>query len=484
MVEVYEVGNGKQTLRGNSQIIPLRINSVTGKSEIYLNQPYAELINTPVVYHNGTQLLYQSDYEVTYTDDINLSRILFTNTYNQDTDYITWAILDTSISDFRPTELSYSIPETQVSTDSTSDTLILTNNITGFNIDNAIVEKNGLRLTPTTDYTIDFGTSELQLTSSPLSSDTIAVTTFNETDRLFLETMIYTATQDQQVFVVTEPVTDVAVAPIYYTDVNKAWVTINGQRIGSDKLSYDDSNNLTIDATINADDIVIITVTLDGNTPDSTQFNIDVDKYGKSQVYRTNDGDGTWLTADFRLGDEVMKLNNVNKLMDTSIQNVEVLTLNSINLAYVECDVNQVKQITVYNQTSSSLVPSSDYTLEVVDSIPAVVFTDNSQVGIGDMLTVTLTIGNTIELNGEKIRFTQVDFVHNTISGLTRGVLGTGPVDYSPIYSEVYGLTKNRTLDPVYYGVVWNSSNYYDNFGDPLQISNTPAATFLKYGHY
>jgi len=484
MVEVYEVGNGKQTSRGNSQFTPLRLNSVTDTSEIYLNQPYAPLVNTPVVYLNGTQLLYLVDYEVTYTDNVNSSRIAFTTTYDQDTDYITWAILDTSISDFRASEVSYSVPETQTFRNSTAKNKTLTNNISNLNIDNAIVEKNGLRLIPTIDYTIDFATSKLTLVANPITSDTIAVTTFNETDRLFVETMIYTATASQQVFEITQPIVDVIVTPIYYTDVNKAWVTINGQRIGSNKLSYDNANNLTIDATINAGDIVMITVTIDGNTPDSTQFNIDVDKYGKSSVYRTNAGDGTWLTSDFKLGDAVMNLYNVNKLMDTSIQDVVATVINSVNLAYVECDVNQVKQVTVYNQTSSSVVSNSNYILEVINSRSAVVFSDDTQVEPGDSVTVTLIIGNTIELNGEKIRFTQVDFVHNTISGLTRGVLGTGPVSYNSKYSEVYGITINRTLEPKYYGVVWNSSNYYDDFGDPLQISDTPAATFLKYGHY
>jgi hypothetical protein len=269
---------------------------------------------------------------------------------------------------------------------------------------------------------------------------------------------------------------------IYYTDVNKAWVTINGYRIGSDKLSYDDSNNLTIDATINLGDIVMVTVTLDGNTPDSMQFNIDVDKYGKSTVYRTNDGDGTWLTEDFNLGDAVIHVYNVNKLLDTSIQNVTAIDTGSQILAYVECDVNQVKHITVYNETTSATVPSSDYVLEVVTALPALVFFDN--VSPDDNLTVTLITGNTVELNGEKIRFTQVDFASNTVSGLTRGVLGTGPVQHNSKYDEIYGLTKNRTLEPKYYGLVWNSSNYHTNFGDPLQISDNPAATFLKYGHY
>lgn len=484
MVEVYEVGNGKQTLRSNSQFIPLRVNSNTGKSEIYLNQPYAPIVNTPVVYHNGSQLLYLVDYEVTYTNDVNLSKISFTNTYDQETDYITWAILDTSISDFRGSEVSYSIPETQIFTNSTAKNKTLTNNISNLNIDNAIVEKNGLRLVPTSDYTIDFATSKLTLVSNPVTSDTISVTTFNETDRLFIETMTYTATQGQTIFAVTEPITDIVITPIYYTDTNKAWVTINGQRIGSDKLSYDDANNLTIDATINSGDIVMITVTIDGNTPDSIQFNIDVDKYGRPTVYRTNSGDGTWLTEDFKLGDAVMHVYNVNKLMDISIQDVVSTLINSVNLVYIECDVNQVKQVTVYNQTSSAIVPSSNYVLEVINSRSALVFADDTHVAPDDNVTVTLIIGNTIELNGEKIRFTQVDFVHNTISGLTRGVLGTAPVQYIPEYSEVYGLTKNRTLEPKYYGVIWNSSNYYDDFGDPLQISDTPAATFLKYGHY
>jgi hypothetical protein len=93
-------------------------------------------------------------------------------------------------------------------------------------------------------------------------------------------------------------------------------------------------------------------------------------------------------------------------------------------------------------------------------------------------------LGNTLELNGEKIRYTNVDFDNNTISGLTRGVLGTGPVLTTGQYNIVYGITKYRTLDPQYHNQIWNTSNYQDNFGDPLQVSNSPAATFLKSGHY
>jgi hypothetical protein len=487
MVEVYEVGNGKQISRGNSQHTPFRTNIETGNSEIYLTQPYIPLIVAPVAYYNGVKLLFQVDYDYTFAEDANESKITFNTVYEQATDYITWAILDTSVNDFRTEEVSYSIPETQTFTNSTAKNKTLTNNIGGTNTTHAIVEKNGLRLKPTTDYTIDFATSKLTLVANPIISDTIAVTTFNETSRLFIETMVYTATQSQTVFEITQPIVNpinnVNMDLIYYTDVNKAWVTINGNRIGSDKLSYDNANNLTIDATINSDDIVIITVTLDGDTPSGSMFNIDVDKYGKSTVYRSNDGDGTWLTKDFNLGDTSIQVYDVNPLMDTLIQNttVNVDTLGTI-FAYVECDISTVMKSSAYNQNTSSA--ATNYVLTTLNSRAALVFTNGSQVTLGDTLIVTLKIGNTLDLNGEKIRFANVDFDLNIISTLTRGVMGTGSVQHNPEYTQIYGLTKNRTLDPKYHKVIWNSGNYRTNFGDPLQLSDTPAARFLQYGHY
>jgi len=548
MIEVYEVGNGKQLARGNSQHIPFRTNSTTNHSEIYLNLYYQPLVNPPVVYHNGVKLAFRTDYNCTFIEDTNLSKLTFNTLYNQDTDYITWTILDTGISNFRPAntygELSYSIPETQTFTNSTSNNIVLTNNIGKLNIANAIVEKNGLRLVPklgmqNNDYYIDSGTGELRLTTSPITSDTIAVTTFNETDRLFIQTRKVVATANQNVFAIPQPfsnpVNGVDMDPILYTDVNKAWVTINGSRIGSDKLSYDNSNNLTIDATINLNDVVLITVTLDGDTPNSSMFNIDIDKYGKSTVYLTNIGDGTWLTKDFNSNDTSIQVYDVSKLLDTVTQTtiVDMDTAGTI-FAYVECNINSVMKTVVYNQTSSSNVDSSKYVLEIIHGRPALVFVDNSQASLSQNLLVTLTVGNILELNGEKIRFTQVepiikvtdimigttytietigntDFtligapsntlgikfvamhigtgtgtvrITNTLSGLTRGLMGTGVIQLNSKYTEIYGLTPSRVLDPMYYGKVWNTINYSSNFGDPLQISTSPAARFLQYGHY
>jgi hypothetical protein len=551
MVEAYEVGNGKISSRSNSQLTPLRIDRFTGNSEIILNQPYIPIVNTPIVYHNGVKLLYQTDYDVTFTEDFNLSKISFSTTYNQETDYISWTILDTSLSDFRTPdigELSYSIPETETFTGSATDTFALANNLSGLNADNAIVEKNGIRLS-TTDYTIDFATMTLTLTNSVLSSDVVAVTTFNETDRLFLQTLLYTATANQTLYPLPQGNTDAEKGPVYYTDVNKLWVTINGLRVSSEKLNYDINtqsftrstdkvktlpnygsginsinilvkkngvklkpvtdylidlyagtltmennvlssdvitvsiyNNLIIDAPINNGDTVMITVTLDGNTPSETIFTINVDKYGQPNVYRSNEGDGTWLTTDFNLGDTEIHVHSVDPLVDTVVQNTTVTLINTKLIAYVECDASDVRQIAVYNQTSSSVV--TNYLLEVVDARAALVFANNTQVSVDDILIVTLKSGTILELNGEKISYSHVDFSTNTISGLVRGVLGTGPTLFTAKYTEIYGITNARTLDPAYYGTIWNSSEYSVDFGDPLQVSTTPAAKFLRSGQY
>ena len=486
MVEVYDVGNGNQLARGNSQITPLRVDSLTGYSEIYLNQPFVNLTTDPVVYHNGVKLVYQTDYDIVYANDLISSKILFNTIYVQGVDYITWAVLDSSSNDLNDfTEIGYSIPETQIFTNDTNHVKILTNQLGTSNTTNMIVEKNGLRLKPNIDYTI-LNTNRLNLATNIAisTSDTIAVTTFNETNRLFLETMVYTATANQTVFTLTQPIvnpnskTDVNMDYIYYTDVNKAWVTINGKRIGSDKLSYDNLNQLTINASISAGDIVIITVTIDGNTPDSTSFNIEIDKYGKSVVYKADEIPGSWLTSDFGLNDSSIHLYDVNSVLDVAVQHPTVTLVDSQKIAYVECDISSVRNITVYNQTLSSNVTS--YSLQMMDGRSVLLFTDN-QVSTDDVLTVTLKVGNIIELNGEKIRYTHIDFVHNTISGLIRGVLGTGVAQTHVKYSQIYGLGSSRVLDPQYYGVVWNSGN---TFSDPLQLSTSPAATFLQYGHY
>jgi hypothetical protein len=93
---------------------------------------------------------------------------------------------------------------------------------------------------------------------------------------------------------------------------------------------------------------------------------------------------------------------------------------------------------------------------------------------------VTVILGNLIYINGEQIRFTTVDFVLNTLSGLQRGSNGTGEQVYIPKYTEVYSILSSNVLPELYNGFSWNSYNYNLVEGDPLQISETFPATFLN----
>jgi sugar phosphate permease len=95
-------------------------------------------------------------------------------------------------------------------------------------------------------------------------------------------------------------------------------------------------------------------------------------------------------------------------------------------------------------------------------------------------LTITIIVGNLIYVNGELIRFTTVDFVNNTLSGLQRGFNGTGARTYIPKYTEVYSVLSSNMLPELYNGFSWNSFNYNLVTGDPLQISTTFPANFLN----
>ena len=86
-----------------------------------------------------------------------------------------------------------------------------------------------------------------------------------------------------------------------------------------------------------------------------------------------------------------------------------------------------------------------------------------------------------VTIHGEKIRFTTVDYVANTVSGLTRGVNGTGIISFHSQYSYVYGLSAKKQLDSQYYYKSWNTKNYVAK-GDPLQLSNSYPVKFLELG--
>jgi len=83
-----------------------------------------------------------------------------------------------------------------------------------------------------------------------------------------------------------------------------------------------------------------------------------------------------------------------------------------------------------------------------------------------------------LEINGEKIRFTTVDFEANTVSGLTRGIEGTGQKLIHKVNDAVYSISKSTTLVNEQYNKLW----YNKQSGDPIQLSDTVATRFLNIG--
>jgi hypothetical protein len=582
MVEVYEFGNGRQLIRSSTDYIPIREDAETGRAEMLLNVEYNPLTAIPVMYKDGVRMQFPTDYYVTFAIGTNnLAKFVLNADYADIKDsYLTFALMDTSVNDLNPTEYSYSVPETELFVGNDSAVYSLTNNLLGDNADNAIVEVDGIRLANNTDYTIDTLTKNITFMSMFSSEHLIAVTTYNDTGRQYLQTGVNsnmqvvsivsfdnTATpavivtsdelslgtdflcridginidavlhdvtvyvklvdentyelyndanrtvgfvgpivesydgngyiwQDAMTFQVAQPIDNVVLpnTPLMvFTDPTRTWVTVKGKRLAPEHLFYQPAvyteanelvsgNRLSILTSIGAGDEIQVTSMVNGASPDQMTFVVTVDRKGAGSVYRANDPDVTWLTREINTESTSVYVKDVLNLTDSLVQ-TRTITNNGVNdIVFVDCKFSSIRGVTVINNTTGDTLDSTSFEFTLTKNKPAVVFT--SGVSVGDVVTVYMRIGEIIEINGERIRYTTLDPVTNSVSGLTRGVLGTSPVEIHTAYSSVLGITPARKLDDVYYGVTWNTNNSDTLSGDPLQISTTPAATFLKYGHY
>jgi hypothetical protein len=424
MVEVYEIGNGRQYARGTTDNIPLQTNIDTGFTDILINHTYVPVVNDPatnvynepVCYHNGTLLTYGVDYIVTYDqNDFNYTIIRFNTTYVQGVDYLSFALLQTSVNPFNAQEYQYSIPQTQVFHGTATQTFTPNNPLPKDPTADSIVELNGVRLIVNIDYSVSYSVGVAtftMLTNTIDTNDIVAITTFNETDRLLLETS-YITWGSSTSFQVSQPIdlsADPFANPYHYTDGTRTYVTINGKRVSPSLCSFQAGNNkLNIATTINSGDIVEVTAFVSGATPNQINYSIEVDKSSNMNIYRNNYNEITWLTQPLNLTDDVVHLNDVTRVID--------------------------------NISNAS---------------------------------------NFVEINGEKIRFTSSNLHDNTLVGLTRGVLGTGIIATHAKYSTAIGINNTVKLDSQYYNESWNSKNIDAIKGDPLQLSNTTAANFLN----
>ena len=133
----------------------------------------------------GGAIFVSADYAIGLADNGVSASIILAEEYDTSTDYITYTLFGQTL----PVQYGYTIPEVQRFTATAGQTAFtLLNYIGGDNSTNAIVEKNGLRLIYTTDYTINSTTNVLTLTSGATLDDVINVTSYNLTDRQYFNT--------------------------------------------------------------------------------------------------------------------------------------------------------------------------------------------------------------------------------------------------------------------------------------------------------
>ena len=556
LIEAYEVGGGNQIIKDCTDNIPLRTDSITGQAEIYLGYNYDSTIYaTPVCYLNGTKLIFNTDYIIKSTGT-GTAKIMFSTAYDSATSYFSFAVLG-------PANIAgYSVPETEVYTSTGTGTYTL-HNFAGYaNPTNAIVEVDGLRLTPA-QYSIT-GTSITVTASNPTGSK-VAVTTFNDTrlQTLVTETKVATAkvtpifyvdrsssviyivtdsdpgfsngdhvrisgtkgsTQlNDKLFYVKPSSTYVSGGVTYYpfqiytndvmtayvqsrlvsmfdsggyvwkesatfqvtqpepmTDGSRTWVTVDGKKVAPSQLYFNDSNTLSIAAPIEIGQTIVVTSMVSTPTPNELVYNVNMDKSGNSTVYRANNNTSTWLTQPFDITQNVIYVADVTRLVDTLVQPSTVEMINGTPTSKIQCDLSSVCEISIYNVTTLTYLSPSSYTWKAIDGVPCVVY--SNEVAIGESVEVTIRSGQVLMINSERIKFSAINHATNTISNLIRGVQGTGAQKKHDLYTVVNSLLPGNLLDSSYYNQTWNSTYYDATLGDPLQVSTTVAAKFLKYG--
>jgi len=341
------------------------------------------------------------------------------------------------------------------------------NRITVSSTDNLVLE------TPVifTDFGVDLG--------DPVLGGLIAGTTYYIKDIFNSTEFSVSSERNGDEFVLTNDSGTMNVTQWEQVNVDRLWVTVNGYRVPSSSLRINPANNLSILATIQAGDVVIITSMMPSPTPNEQVFLLNVNTINQGTVYRANTQTRTWLVEPLYNIHDTIYVNDVTRLTDTVIQNVTApAPVDGIYSIGLTADKNLISNITVFNVSTNSIISSDYYYILVENLSPILKIT--SGVTTGNSLLITVLEGNTLFINGEQIKFTTVDIDLNSITGLQRGANGTGEQVYIPQYTEVFGLLSSNRMTNILYNQTWNSYDYNETLGDPLQISNTQAAVFLN----
>jgi hypothetical protein len=265
-------------------------------------------------------------------------------------------------------------------------------------------------------------------------------------------------------------------------NVDRLYVTINGYRVPSSNLRINPGNYVSILSPITTTDKIIITSMIPSATPNGETFSISVDKFNEPSVYRIPPHATTWLTEPLYDISSTIQVHDVSTLVNVLTQTeIAPSPVNGVITIGLDADKRIITKVVVYNQTTSTLLTSNDFTINIVNVSPVIEITNN--VSAGNTLIITVTEGAFVYIGGEQIRFTAVDLITNTLSGLQRGVNGTAVISYSAEYTPVLSILSENRLPETQYNQTWNpidQAQYNTTLGDPLQISNTSAANFLN----
>lgn len=261
-------------------------------------------------------------------------------------------------------------------------------------------------------------------------------------------------------------------------NTQRLWVTVNGYKIMNDALVVFDDFDLSLLREIVPTDEVIVTSMVTNETPNELSFTLSVNKDNIQSVYRTDLNAKTWLIEDLDSASPAIYLSDVSKIVQ--ITNTTYKIDSSLTISLPDVDLGIMTSLKIVKNGQE--INSDYYYLDRVDLVPTVVFVLGSTVEEGDFLDVEVAQGNVIIVEGEKIRFTSANITANTLTGLVRGVEGTTVSPMHPAFALVYGFIPANQMPQPYLGVTWNSNYYNPVYGDPLQLSVTPAALFLKSG--
>jgi hypothetical protein len=268
-------------------------------------------------------------------------------------------------------------------------------------------------------------------------------------------------------------------------NIERLYVTINGYRVSNSNLRLNPNNNLSILSTIEPGDEVIITSMVPSATPDEMVYIQLVNKENQGSIYRANTETRTWLTRNIVDLDTKIYVHDISKLTNLKIQ-TNIIQPAVFGYHNIGLNVNKVDllQVDVFNDSTNQPIDPNYLQIEVTPLGPFIKIQEGSWISNGDTVTITSLEGGTVYINGEFIRLISVS-IDPTIDGdyecdVIRGANGSGIPTNTPKYSEVFSLLDDNRMTEINYNRTWNSNVYNNTEGDPLQISDTQAARFLR----